>query len=91
MDKTYATYTLHRIESGSVRSASGCLEWRGAKTRKGVGVISFTQDGKRTITTCHRAVYQCRKETVLPKEVKVKHRCKNVSCVEFEHLYEANL
>lgn len=88
MDKTYLTYTLHRISSGSVRTASGCLEWGGAKNRRGMGVISFTQDGKRKITTCHRAVYECRRGVVLPDNVKVRHRCGNGACVEFEHLYE---
>lgn len=87
MDKDYATYTLHRISSGSVRVASGCLEWGGAKSR-GIGVISVSQHGIRKITTCHRAVYELRKGVTLPKNVRVKHRCGNQACVEFEHLYE---
>lgn len=65
-----------------VAAANGCLEWRGAVTEQGYGVVG--RDGRTWRT--HRLAWVEAKGPI-PKGKMVLHRCDNPPCCNPDHLY----
>ena len=60
---------------------SGCWHWDGSRSRKGYGRAQVAGEH----TGAHRAVYEALRG-VLPREVQLDHLCRNVWCVNPDHL-----
>ena len=58
-----------------------CWEWIGNKTKKGYGVFSY----KEKTIVAHRFIYEFYKSKI-KEGLTIDHLCKNVSCVNPEHL-----
>jgi hypothetical protein len=67
------------------KKPSGCIEWHGAISKDGYGILTFWQDEKRTTTTAHRKVWELANGPV-PDNLCVMHRCDNPACVNIDHL-----
>lgn len=65
-----------------VKKTETCWIWIGAKTIKGYGI--FCLNG--TNTTAHRAIYQIENGIIKDKSLEVDHLCKNIKCVNPNHL-----
>lgn len=60
-----------------------CVEWSGAKTKKGYGIVHA--NGRHT--TAHRAAMEAHLGRRLGRFEYVCHKCDNPSCVLIEHLF----
>lgn len=65
--------------------ANGCIEWLGAKTRRGYGLLRLGRAGSKR-TTAHRIAWALKRGSIGP-EILVLHRCDNPSCVNVDHLF----
>jgi len=72
----------NRIERYAVRTAGGCLEWRGYGLPSGYGRVSV---GNKLMLV-HRAVW-VDKRGEIPAGIQVCHRCDNPKCCEIDHLF----
>ncbi|MBN8609158.1 MAG: HNH endonuclease [Deltaproteobacteria bacterium] len=67
-------------------SAEGCLDWPGAKTRKGYGTVGWTDaSGAKHQVYVHRLIVEVHHGAV-PSDVDVRHACDRPSCCAIEHL-----
>ena len=90
IEKSRREYLLHRIASKSSPAGGGCLEWVGARSKRGYGLIRFSLeagDRCKPPQTAHRAHYMAHYDVVLEKWQRVGHRCGNPSCVAIGHLF----
>lgn len=69
----------------AIRKHTGCIEWHGAQTKDGYGIITFWKDGRRTSTTAHRMAYEMAHGPV-GEDICVMHSCDNPACVNVDHL-----
>lgn len=85
--KNYCSYTIHRIKSNSIIMESGCIEWIGTKNNRGYGMIGLAPAGYKSPVPAHRAMYMAINEKWdLPRNVFIRHKCDNPSCVNINHL-----
>lgn len=81
-----------RIETLMLRSEkmpSGCREWRGAKDRKGYGIVMMKEIRLAPIGA-HRAAWMLLRGPI-PDGMLVCHRCDNPCCIEIDHLFLGDL
>ena len=76
---------VERLRSRTVRVESGCLEFQGARDRKGYGVIARGGHGEGVYKT-HRAAWELAHGPI-PPGMSVCHRCDNPPCCNPEHLF----
>ena len=85
LDETAAGYwtdaNVRRFDSKTRQSPSGCLEWAGAKDKRGYG--HFSVGGRCRLA--HRVSWQ-RKFGAVPRGLSILHGCDNPSCVLIGHL-----
>lgn len=63
-----------------------CIDWPGARTPAGYGVVAVTEpDGTRRTAYAHRIVYTMHRGPI-PDGLDVRHRCDRPSCVRADHL-----
>lgn len=65
---------------------NGCLEWQGALTKGGYGIVTFEEGGRRTSTTAHRKYYELMVGKI-PDGQQVNHRCDNPICINPDHMF----
>lgn len=65
-----------------VPTERGCLEWLGAHTKKGYGVVGRKGEN----TTAHRIAWELANGQI-PAGMYVCHRCDNPACCRVEHLF----
>ena len=68
--------------------SSGCIEWRGGKTKTGYGVIGAPKTGKNMMT--HRVAWEFENGPI-PDGMCVLHKCDNPSCCNPDHLFLGTL
>ena len=76
-----STPVYRRVFSRCVRTPDGCLEWTGAKTPTGYGVITVARQQHYT----HRAVLEWKTGKSM-KGLVTRHSCHNPSCCDPNHL-----
>jgi len=69
----------------AIKQPSGCIEWNGARTNGGYGLITWLDGDKRRTTTAHRKVWEM-KFGPIPPDTCVMHTCDNPPCVNVDHL-----
>lgn len=74
-----------RVLHWADRTSDGCLASRYSVGSHGYAQIGWHEDGKRTVTLCHRVVWRYL-EGEIPEGLTVDHICKNKRCVERAHL-----
>lgn len=76
--------TLDRLEAKLVEQPSGCIEFVGASTMAGYGLIWDHEAGRPLLA--HRVAWTAVNGPV-PDGMLVLHRCDNPPCVNVEHLF----
>lgn len=71
-----------RLLEYSFFNQSGCIEWTGAKNKRGYGILKW----ERKSTLAHRLAYETFCEEI-PKEKHVLHKCDNPKCINTDHLF----
>lgn len=72
-----------------IDTATGCwLPVRGPRHRQGYAMVGAVRisDGRRIMTTGHRAMMKHRLQQAIPSTVEVYHTCGNPLCVNPDHL-----
>ena len=78
----------HRVESfwkRGIHTPTGCIEWPGATTHNGYGVVQWKVNGKRTAARVNRVAYELT-HGAIPDGMFVMHECDNPRCYNPEHL-----
>lgn len=65
---------------------SGCLLWKGQKTKAGYGVVCVKRHGKWTTTTAHRFMWEQTFGKELPRSLDLDHSCRRRHCVNPDHV-----
>lgn len=73
---------LGRFRANVRIAAWGCLEWTGAKTKHGYGMVSI----KGKTYGAYRVAWVLRHQRHLPEGMAVDHMCCNKLCVNADHL-----
>lgn len=63
----------------------GCWDWIGYLNKDGYGKISFRENKKKILMSCHRISYTLEKGAILDDSL-VMHLCNRPSCVRPDHL-----
>ncbi len=66
---------------------TGCWNWIGPKTSDGYGGMSSSFTGKSKMYRAHRLSYILFKESIIPDDKQILHKCNNTLCVNPDHLY----
>lgn len=74
---------MERFKRHYVVSENGCWDWTGAKVNKGYGF--FRIHPRYGTTAAHRSAYIMFKGEI-PEGLTIDHLCKNIGCVNPEHL-----
>lgn len=75
---------IERVLRKAERQESGCLEYMGARSHNGYGLVQV-RDPKRLVKA-HRIVWEAAFGPI-PEGHLVCHRCDNPPCVELPHLF----
>jgi DNA-binding XRE family transcriptional regulator len=70
------------LYSNCISKKDKCLEWGGAKDKKGYGIVNWNGKNKRT----HRLSYELNFGEI-PKGYLICHSCDNPSCINPKHLW----
>jgi hypothetical protein len=73
------------LDHYGIRKHTGCIEWQGAVTNDGYGIIGWWEGEERRTTTAHRKAFELANGPV-PDNLCVMHRCDNPACVNVDHL-----
>jgi hypothetical protein len=80
--KTLKTRLLRRI----TKQDNGCWEWTGARSTNGQGAIQIAHK----LYATHRLAYLLWRGPIPPHH-RVRHRCRNLACINPQHLYLTDL
>lgn len=73
------------IKLYAIPNYNGCVEWHGAQTKDGYGIITYWEGDRRTSSTAHKKVWELENGPVQDGMV-VMHTCDNPACVLLDHL-----
>lgn len=74
-----------RVIHWADRADSGCLVSRYSVGSHGYAQVGWVEDGRKTVTLCHRVVWE-HVHGPVPVGMTVDHVCHNARCVEESHL-----
>ena len=85
--KRVKEWAAHRMQLKSKLIANGCIEWQGARNKKGYGLITFTPHGEKTeLWYAHRLMFYLNSDADLGRGIYVGHKCNNPACINIRHL-----
>lgn len=75
-----------RVPKSYTKVKTCCWEWLGAKDRDGYGLFSYSHEDQ---WKAHRFAYALRHgRKKLKKELEVCHKCDNLGCIRWSHLFQ---
>jgi hypothetical protein len=73
------------LDHYGIRKHTGCIEWHGAQTKDGYGLLTWRDGDLKRTTTAHRKAYEL-KHGPISDDICVMHTCDNPPCVNVDHL-----
>lgn len=77
-----------QLNRSVILAPSGCLEWTGARSPQGYGLVSMKTYWKYGTRLAHRLAYYCAHGFFPPDGLIIRHTCDNPRCCNPAHLLE---